>query len=47
MKRGTVDGRMMLADDLERLWPEVRHSFRLLEVTDETSEEPQSFLVGI
>ena len=26
----------------ERLWREVRHSFRLLEVTKETSEDPQS-----
>jgi len=26
----------------ERLWPEMRHSFSLLEVTKETFEEPQS-----
>jgi hypothetical protein len=30
----------------ERLWPEMRHSFRLLEVTKETYEEPQSSQPG-
>ena len=31
----------------ERLWPEVRYSFRLLEVTKETSVEPQVIIAGI